>query len=30
LESVIAAVKNGELDVQIEAVSVKLRDGFKK
>ena len=30
LESVIAAVKNGELDVQIEAVSAKLRDGFKK
>ena len=30
LETVIAAVKNGELDVQIEAASTKLRDGFKK
>jgi len=30
LETVITAVKNGELDVQIEAVSTKLRDGFKK
>ncbi len=30
LETVINAVKNGELDVQIEAASVKLRDGFKK
>ena len=30
LETVITAVKNGELDVQIEAASVKLRDGFKK
>ena len=30
LETVIAAVKNGELDVQIEAASSKLRDGFKK
>ena len=30
LETVINAVKNGELDVQIEAVSTKLRDGFKK
>ena len=30
LETVITAVKNGELDVQIEAASSKLRDGFKK
>lgn len=30
LDTVIAAVKNGELDVQIEAASSKLRDGFKK
>ena len=30
LETVINAVKNGELDVQIEAVSTKLREGFKK
>ena len=30
LEMVINAVKNGELDVQIEAVSAKLREGFKK
>lgn len=30
LDTVIAAVRNGELDVQIESVSVKLRDGFKK
>lgn len=30
LETVINAVKNGELDVQIEAASTKLRDGFKK
>ena len=30
LETVIAAVKNGELDVQIEAASTKLREGFKK
>lgn len=30
LETVIAAVKSGELDVQIEAVSSKLREGFKK
>ncbi len=30
LASIIEAVKNGELDVQIEAASVKLRDGFKK
>lgn len=30
LETVITAVKNGELDVQIEAASTKLRDGFKK
>jgi hypothetical protein len=30
IESLIDAVKNGELDVQIEAASTKLRDGFKK
>lgn len=30
LETVISAVKNGELDLQIEAASTKLRDGFKK
>lgn len=30
LDTVITAVKNGELDVQIEAASTKLRDGFKK
>ena len=30
LERVIAAVKNGELDAQIEAASSKLREGFKK
>jgi hypothetical protein len=30
LETVISAVKNGELDMQIEAASAKLRDGFKK
>ncbi len=30
LETVITAVKNGELDVQIESASGKLRDGFKK
>jgi hypothetical protein len=30
LETVITAVRNGELDVQIEAASTKLRDGFKK
>lgn len=30
LASIIEAVKNGELDVQIEAASAKLRDGFKK
>jgi hypothetical protein len=30
IESIIDAVKNGELDVQIEAASTKLRDGFKK
>jgi len=30
LETVITAVKNGELDVQIEAASTKLREGFKK
>jgi hypothetical protein len=30
LDTVISAVKNGELDVQIESASVKLREGFKK
>jgi hypothetical protein len=30
LDTVIAAVKNGELDTQIESASAKLRDGFKK
>lgn len=30
LDTVISAVKSGELDVQIEAASVKLREGFKK
>ena len=30
LETVITAVKNGELDVSIEAASTKLREGFKK
>lgn len=30
LDTVITAVKNGELDVQIESVSAKLRDGFIK
>ena len=30
LDTVINAVRNGELDAQIEAASVKLRDGFKK
>jgi hypothetical protein len=30
LETVIAAVKNGELDSQIEVASSKLREGFKK
>lgn len=30
LETVITAVKSGELDVQIEAASSKLREGFKK
>jgi hypothetical protein len=30
LDAVITAVKNGELDAQIEAASTKLRDGFKK
>jgi hypothetical protein len=29
-DTVIAAVKNGELDVQIESVSNRLRAGFKK
>jgi hypothetical protein len=27
---VIAATQNAELDVLIEAASIKLRDGFKK
>ena len=30
LDTVISAVKSGELDVQIETASVKLREGFKK
>lgn len=30
LDTVINAVRNGELDVQIESASAKLRDGFKK
>jgi hypothetical protein len=30
LDTVIDAVRNGELDPQIESASVKLRDGFKK
>ena len=30
LDTVIAAVQNGELDVQIEIASTKLREGFKK
>jgi len=30
LELIIDAVKNGELDAQMEAASVKLRDGFKR
>ena len=30
LDTVIAAVKNGELDVQIESVSNRMRAGFKK
>jgi hypothetical protein len=30
LDVLISAVQNGELDVQIEAASTKLRDGFKK
>jgi hypothetical protein len=30
LETVITATQNAELDVLIEAASVKLRDGFKK
>ena len=30
LDTVIAAVKNGELDLQIESVSNRLRAGFKK
>jgi len=30
IDTVITAAKNAELDVMIEAASVKLRDGFKK
>ena len=30
LDTVIDAVRNGELDMQIESASAKLRDGFKK
>ena len=30
LDTVIDAVRNGELDPQIETASVKLREGFKK
>jgi hypothetical protein len=30
LDTVIDVVRNGELDLQIESASVKLRDGFKK
>lgn len=30
LDTVIAAVKDGELDAAIEAVSAKVREGFKK
>ncbi len=30
LDAVISAVHNGELDVQLENLSTKLRDGFKK
>lgn len=30
LDTVIDAVRNGELDTQIESASVKLREGFKK
>ena len=30
LDTVIAATQNAELDVLIEAASIKLRDGFKK
>ncbi len=30
LDTVIDAVRNGELDPQIESASAKLRDGFKK
>ena len=30
LDTVISAVKSGELDLQIETASVKLREGFKK
>ena len=30
LDTVIDAVRNGELDLQIESASTKLRDGFKK
>ena len=30
LDSVIAATRNGELDLQIETASAKLREGFKR
>jgi len=30
IDTVIAATQNAELDVLIEAASVKLRDGFEK
>ena len=30
LDTMIAAVQNGELDVQIEAASTRLREGFKR
>ena len=30
LDTVIAATRNGELDLQIESVSTKLREGFKR
>ena len=30
LDTLIAVVQNGELDVQIESASTKLREGFKK
>jgi hypothetical protein len=30
IESLISAVKEGELDMQIQSASKRLRDGFKK